>query len=51
MTKRIYADNSATTAVSEKALNEMLPFFREAYGNETLAARLDFLLSNLGVKQ
>jgi cysteine desulfurase len=30
---RIYVDNSATTAVSEKALSAMLPFFRENYGN------------------
>jgi cysteine desulfurase len=33
MTKRIYVDNSATTAVSERALAAMLPFFRENYGN------------------
>ncbi|MEG2037374.1 MAG: aminotransferase class V-fold PLP-dependent enzyme, partial [Ruthenibacterium sp.] len=30
---RVYADNAATTAVSEKALAAMLPFFREIYGN------------------
>lgn len=29
----MYLDNSATTAVSEEALNEMEPYFREAYGN------------------
>ena len=29
----IYVDNSATTAVSEKALQAMLPYFREHYGN------------------
>ncbi len=29
----IYADNAATTAVSETALNAMLPFFRGNYGN------------------
>jgi selenocysteine lyase/cysteine desulfurase len=31
--KMIYVDNSATTAVSEKALLAMLPYFRENYGN------------------
>ncbi len=29
----IYADNAATTAVSEKALAAMLPFFRDNFGN------------------
>ena len=33
MEKIIYVDNSATTAVSEKALLAMLPYFRENYGN------------------
>jgi cysteine desulfurase len=33
MEKIIYVDNSATTAVSEKALSAMLPYFRENYGN------------------
>lgn len=34
MEKRfIYADNAATTAVSEEVLNAMLPHFRTAYGN------------------
>ncbi|MDR2053163.1 MAG: cysteine desulfurase [Treponema sp.] len=33
MGKRIYVDNSATTAVSERALSAMLPCFRENYGN------------------
>ena len=31
--KRIYMDHSATTPVSERALNEMLPYFREEFGN------------------
>lgn len=29
----IYADNAATTRVSEEILNAMLPYFRENYGN------------------
>ncbi len=29
----IYADNAATTRMSENALNAMLPLFKEAYGN------------------
>jgi cysteine desulfurase len=33
MGKRIYVDNSATTAVCEKALSAMLPYFRENFGN------------------
>lgn len=31
--KRIYVDNSATTALSEGALSAMLPYFRENFGN------------------
>jgi cysteine desulfurase len=33
MDKRIYVDNSATTAVSEKAFSAMSPYFRENFGN------------------
>ncbi|MBQ8078644.1 MAG: aminotransferase class V-fold PLP-dependent enzyme, partial [Oscillospiraceae bacterium] len=34
MEKRyIYADNAATTAVSDAVLAEMLPYFKEHYGN------------------
>ena len=29
----VYADNAATTSLSEKALEKMLPFFTETYGN------------------
>lgn len=29
----VYADNAATTKLSEKALNSMLPFMKEIYGN------------------
>jgi cysteine desulfurase len=33
MDGRTYMDNAAATRLSEKALNAMLPFFREEYGN------------------
>ncbi len=31
--RQVYADNAATTKVSKKALNAMLPYFTEQYGN------------------
>ena len=31
--KTIYVDNNATSQVDEAVLQEMLPFFRESYGN------------------
>lgn len=31
--KFVYADNAATTKMSERALNAMLPYLREGYGN------------------
>ena len=41
MDKRfIYADNAATTAVSEEVLNAMLPYFREGYGNASSIYKL-----------
>ena len=41
MEKRfIYADNAATTAVSEKVLNAMLPHFTKAYGNASSIYKL-----------
>lgn len=41
MEKRtIYADNAATTAVSEEVLSAMLPYFRTAYGNASSIYRL-----------
>ncbi len=33
MKKIIYADNAATTAMSEKAIKSMLPYLKEIYGN------------------
>ena len=33
MEKFIYADNAATTAVSNKVLEQMMPYFNEQYGN------------------
>ena len=36
----IYADNAATTAVSEEVLNAMLPHFRTAYGNASSIYKL-----------
>ena len=38
--KFIYADNAATTAVSEEVLNAMLPYFREGYGNASSIYKL-----------
>ena len=31
--KLVYADNNATTRVNDEVLEEMLPYFKEYYGN------------------
>ena len=33
MSRKVYADNAATTAVSPEVLEAMLPFYKEVYGN------------------
>ncbi len=33
MSRKVYADNAATTAVSPQVLEAMLPFYKEVYGN------------------
>ena len=33
MSRRVYADNAATTAVSPQVLEAMLPFYTDIYGN------------------
>ena len=33
MKKFVYADNAATTKVSDEVLREMMPYFTEHYGN------------------
>lgn len=40
MQRFIYADNAATTRVSERVLNAMLPYFTEQYGNASSVYRL-----------
>ena len=33
MSRKVYADNAATTAVAPQVLEAMLPFYKEVYGN------------------
>ena len=33
MTKTVYVDNAATTAMSDTAINAMTPYFKDVYGN------------------
>lgn len=33
MSRKVYADNAATTAVSQRVLEAMLPIYKEVYGN------------------
>lgn len=37
MTRRVYMDNSATTAVRQEVVDAMLPFFTERFGNASSA--------------
>ena len=40
MSRFVYADNAATTKLSETALNAMLPWLKEGYGNPSSVYRL-----------
>ncbi len=40
MSKMIYADNAATTRLSDKALEAMLPYLKEQYGNPSSLYKL-----------
>lgn len=42
MDRFVYADNAATTKVSKKALDAMLPYFTEQYGNPSSAYRFAY---------
>jgi cysteine desulfurase len=43
-TKTIYLDNNATTRVAPEALDAMLPFLRENYGNPSSIHRFGGML-------
>ena len=40
MIRQVYLDNAATTPVKKQVLDEMLPFFKEKYGNPSSIYRL-----------
>ncbi|MCL2367732.1 MAG: aminotransferase class V-fold PLP-dependent enzyme, partial [Oscillospiraceae bacterium] len=40
MSRLVYADNAATTKLSETALTAMLPWLRDGYGNPSSVYRL-----------
>ena len=40
MSRLVYADNAATTKISETALNAMLPWLRDGYGNPSSVYKL-----------
>ena len=40
MDRYIYADNAATTKVSEEVFNAMVPFLKEEYGNPSSIYKL-----------
>jgi cysteine desulfurase len=42
MSRIVYADNNATTRVADEALDAMLPFLRDAYGNPSSMYALAF---------
>ena len=37
MSRIVYADHAATTALSDTALKAMLPYFNQSYGNPSRA--------------
>ncbi len=48
--KTIYCDNNATTKVCDEALNEMIPFFSEYYGNPSSLHKMG-LIAERAVKK
>ena len=41
--KRIYADHSATTKMSQEVFDEILPYLTEKYGNAVIESKIDHL--------